>query len=94
MILHQLITKGYGIHDALVIDNTGVVRDREGLSKHLKKRCQQVLLTAPGKVMFQCGVRCSQKEPLIIYKQSFPQPPVPQMRDRACAGSNREKPGY
>ena len=25
----------YGIHDALVIDNTGVVRDREGLGKHL-----------------------------------------------------------
>ncbi|MFN8145300.1 MAG: glyceraldehyde-3-phosphate dehydrogenase [Bacteroidia bacterium] len=41
---------GYGIHDALVIDNTGVVRDREGLSKHLKaKGVSKVLLTAPGK---------------------------------------------
>ncbi|MFM9052174.1 MAG: glyceraldehyde-3-phosphate dehydrogenase, partial [Bacteroidota bacterium] len=40
----------YGIHDALVIDNTGVVRDREGLSKHLKaKGVSKVLLTAPGK---------------------------------------------
>ncbi|HRH66979.1 MAG TPA: glyceraldehyde-3-phosphate dehydrogenase, partial [Bacteroidia bacterium] len=40
----------YGIHDALIIDNTGVVRDREGLSKHLKsKGVSKVLLTAPGK---------------------------------------------
>jgi glyceraldehyde 3-phosphate dehydrogenase len=40
----------YGIHDALVIDNTGVVRDREGLGKHLQsKGVSKVLLTAPGK---------------------------------------------
>lgn len=40
----------YGIHDALIIDNTGVVRDREGLSRHLNsKGVSQVLLTAPGK---------------------------------------------
>ncbi len=40
----------YGIHDALIIDNTGVVRDREGLSKHLiSKGISKVLLTAPGK---------------------------------------------
>jgi glyceraldehyde 3-phosphate dehydrogenase len=40
----------YGIHDALVIDNTGIARDREGLGKHLKsKGVNQVLLTAPGK---------------------------------------------
>jgi len=40
----------YGIHDALIIDNTGVVRDREGLSKHLKSNgAGKVLLTAPGK---------------------------------------------
>jgi glyceraldehyde 3-phosphate dehydrogenase len=40
----------FGIHDALIIDNTGVVRDREGLSKHLSsKGVKQVLLTAPGK---------------------------------------------
>jgi glyceraldehyde 3-phosphate dehydrogenase len=42
--------ESYGIYDALVIDNTGVVRDREGLSKHLKsKGVAKVLLTAPGK---------------------------------------------
>jgi len=40
----------YGIHDALVIDNTGAWRDREGLSRHLKsKGVDKVLLTAPGK---------------------------------------------
>ncbi len=40
----------YGINDALLIDNTGVSRDREGLSKHLKANgVSKVLLTAPGK---------------------------------------------
>jgi glyceraldehyde 3-phosphate dehydrogenase len=40
----------YDIDDALVIDNTGVKRDREGLSKHLlAKGVSKVLLTAPGK---------------------------------------------
>ena len=40
----------YGISGALLIDNTGVVRDREGLSKHLlSKGIAKVLLTAPGK---------------------------------------------
>ncbi len=40
----------YGIHDALVIDNTGVFKDREALGRHLSaKGVKQVLLTAPGK---------------------------------------------
>lgn len=40
----------YGINDALVIDNTGVFRDREGLGRHLKaKGVSKVLLTAPAK---------------------------------------------
>ncbi len=40
----------YGISDALVIDNTGVFRDKEALSRHLKsKGATKVLLTAPGK---------------------------------------------
>lgn len=40
----------YGIADALLVDNTGVKRDREGLSQHLKsKGISKVLLTAPGK---------------------------------------------
>jgi len=42
--------ESYGIKDALLIDNTGISRDREGLSKHLKsKGISKVLLTAPGK---------------------------------------------
>ncbi|WP_281274796.1 glyceraldehyde-3-phosphate dehydrogenase [Arthrobacter crusticola] len=40
----------YGIHDALVVDNTGRWRDAEGLSQHLRsKGAAKVLLTAPGK---------------------------------------------
>lgn len=40
----------YGIDNALLIDNTGVTRDRKGLSEHLKsKGVSKVLLTAPGK---------------------------------------------
>jgi len=40
----------YGINNALLIDNTGASRDREGLSKHLlAKGIDKVLLTAPGK---------------------------------------------
>jgi glyceraldehyde 3-phosphate dehydrogenase len=40
----------YGIHDAILIDNTGKWRDREGLGKHLKaKGIAKVVLTAPGK---------------------------------------------
>ncbi|MBJ59099.1 MAG: glyceraldehyde-3-phosphate dehydrogenase [Flavobacteriales bacterium] len=40
----------YGIKDALVIDNTGIFRDKEALSLHLKsKGVAKVLLTAPGK---------------------------------------------
>lgn len=40
----------YGIKDALVIDNTGTLKDREALSRHLKaKGANKVLLTAPGK---------------------------------------------
>ncbi len=40
----------YGISDALIIDNTGMWRDEEGLSLHLKsKGAAKILLTAPGK---------------------------------------------
>ena len=57
-VIHMLSAKNpedidytaYGIHDALLIDNTGVFRDRENLSRHLKaKGVSKVLLTAPGK---------------------------------------------
>ena len=40
----------YNINNALLIDNTGVWRDKKNLSKHLKcKGIKKVLLTAPGK---------------------------------------------
>ncbi|MEU2609253.1 glyceraldehyde-3-phosphate dehydrogenase [Streptomyces albus] len=39
----------YGIKDAVLIDNTGKWRDREGLSQHLRPGIDKVVLTAPGK---------------------------------------------
>jgi glyceraldehyde 3-phosphate dehydrogenase len=40
----------FGINNAIVVDNTGVWRDEEGLGQHLKcPGVTQVLLTAPGK---------------------------------------------
>jgi glyceraldehyde 3-phosphate dehydrogenase len=39
----------YGIKNAILIDNTGKWRDREGLSKHLRPGIGKVILTAPGK---------------------------------------------
>jgi glyceraldehyde 3-phosphate dehydrogenase len=39
----------YGIHNALLIDNTGAWTDKETLSRHLKSRgVDKVVLTAPG----------------------------------------------
>jgi len=46
----QIDYTAYGIQKALVIDNTGAWRDRDGLNKHLEaKGVDKVLLTAPGK---------------------------------------------
>ncbi|MCC6840597.1 MAG: glyceraldehyde-3-phosphate dehydrogenase [Flavobacteriales bacterium] len=40
----------YGIQDAMIIDNTGVFKDRAALERHLKsKGAKFVVLTAPGK---------------------------------------------
>lgn len=39
----------YGIKDAILIDNTGKWRDREGLAQHLRPGIDKVVLTAPGK---------------------------------------------
>ncbi|MDX2851506.1 glyceraldehyde-3-phosphate dehydrogenase [Streptomyces sp. PA03-3a] len=39
----------YGIRNAILIDNTGKWRDREGLSQHLRPGVDKVVLTAPGK---------------------------------------------
>jgi glyceraldehyde 3-phosphate dehydrogenase len=57
----------YGIHDALVIDNTGKWRDEAGLSLHLKsKGVSKVMLTAPGKGNLKnivCGINHDKIEP-------------------------------
>ncbi|MDP2227000.1 MAG: glyceraldehyde-3-phosphate dehydrogenase [Moraxellaceae bacterium] len=40
----------YGIHDAILIDNTGKLKDEEGLGRHLTcKGIARVILTAPAK---------------------------------------------
>ncbi len=39
----------YGIHDAILIDNTGKLKDRVGLSRHLRPGIARVMLTAPAK---------------------------------------------
>ncbi|MFW0169995.1 glyceraldehyde-3-phosphate dehydrogenase [Rothia sp. P4278] len=52
----------YGIEKAIVVDNTGRWRDKEGLSRHLEaKGVSRVLLTAPGKGVknIVCGVNDS-----------------------------------
>lgn len=46
----QVDYAAYGISNAILIDNTGKWRDREGLSRHLQaKGIAKVILTAPGK---------------------------------------------
>ena len=39
----------YGINDPVVIDNTGIWRDEEALSIHIKSGASKVILTAPAK---------------------------------------------
>ena len=46
----QIDYAAHGIHNALVVDNTGIWRDTDGLGLHLKAPgAAKVLLTAPGK---------------------------------------------
>ncbi|EGG49768.1 MULTISPECIES: glyceraldehyde-3-phosphate dehydrogenase [Streptomyces] len=45
----QVDYTAHGIKDAILIDNTGKWRDREGLSQHLRPGIDKVVLTAPGK---------------------------------------------
>ena len=39
--------RDYDIDDALIVDNTGIFKGREGLSRHLVPGAKKVLLTAP-----------------------------------------------
>lgn len=59
--------RDYGIDDAILIDNTGVWRDSEGLARHLESPgISKVLLTAPGKGEMKnivCGVNDSDIAP-------------------------------
>lgn len=57
--------RDYGINDALVIDNTGVWRDHQGLSQHLRPGVAQVILTAPGKDIPNIVYGINQREALI-----------------------------
>jgi glyceraldehyde 3-phosphate dehydrogenase len=44
--------ESYGIENALLVDNTGIWRDHDGLSVHLQRPgIERVVLTAPGKQM-------------------------------------------
>lgn len=45
----QIVYTDYGIKNAMVLDNTGVWRDKTALSGHLRPGIDQVILTAPGK---------------------------------------------
>lgn len=62
----------YGINNALVVDNTGVWRDSEGLNQHVAcNGAEKVLLTAPGKgdiknVVFGVNEKDIQTEDTII----------------------------
>ena len=53
----MMLNTDYGIHDPLVIDNTGVWRDEDGLSKHinfrsLKRQFLQLQVRAILKILF------------------------------------------
>ena len=40
--------KSIGINNAILIDSTGVKKDKESLSTHLNNEIKKVILTAPG----------------------------------------------
>ncbi len=52
----------YGIKDAMIIDNTGVWRDKAALSQHLQPGISHVMLTAPGKDIKNIVHGINQKE--------------------------------
>ena len=45
----DVVYSDYGIINPILIDNTGVWRDHEGLSKHISSGASKAILTAPGK---------------------------------------------
>ena len=73
----------YGIHDAMVVDNTGRWRDEEGLGQHLKsKGVARVLLTAPGKSPLKniCTASTTTRfRPMTGFSRLHPAPPTPSL---------------
>lgn len=55
--------EAHGLKDVMVIDNTGIFKDRTALSRHMKsKGVSKVLLTAPGKEIPNIVYGVNQKE--------------------------------
>lgn len=52
----------YGISNGLVMDNTGMWRDKEELSGHLRPGIDQVILTAPGQNIPNIVIGANQKD--------------------------------
>lgn len=62
----------YGIDNALLIDNTGVFKDRTALGRHLKsKGISKVILTAPGKEIPNIVYGVNHKTDLDIEKENI-----------------------
>ena len=79
----------YGIENAIVLDNTGVWRDREGLERHLQAPgVAKVVLTAPGKgdvpnIVYGINNDCIVEEEQILSAGSCT--PMPSRRcSRSC----------
>lgn len=75
----------YGIADAILIDNTGIWRDRDGLSKHLRPGVAKVVLTAPGKgdvpnIVHGVNHRTLDLDERIVSCRAHLAPPMPSSR--------------
>lgn len=70
----------YGIKNAILIDNTGKWRDREGLSTHLRPGIDKVVLTAPGRGDVPNIVHGSTTTRSSRTSRSCPAPPAPPTR--------------
>ena len=69
----------YGIHNALVVDNTGVWKDSAGLEQHLRPGASKVLLTAPAGDDIPNIVYGINDHEITPSGKSSPPPPVPPM---------------
>ena len=82
----------YGIHDAIVVDNTGRWRDEEGLSQHLESTgVARVLLTAPGKGAIKNIVHGINHAAIEPPTASSRRPPARPTRSRPCSRRSRTR---